>query len=257
MGGRPVRGFIFFRVWEPGQRALFWLVVLLTLGCTAYPFYLTFRERQSVQALSWSVASKVIVIDPGHGGYDPGCVGPNGVYEKNINLAVARLLAVDLTQAGAAVVLTRDGDYDLSDPGHRSSASDRKTDDLAERVALANKYGANLFISIHVNSIASPQWWGAQVFYPRRGGESKRLAALMQDEMIRKLGESYRWVKPEDFYVLRNVRVPAAMVEIGFLSNPREGKMMTDSVYQNKIAWCIYAGVVRFFVGEPEPKAPY
>jgi len=85
------------------------LVIALLVGCALYPFYVSYRERKHIEVLSWSVASKVVVVDPGHGGIDPGCVGSSGVQEKDINLAIAKRLAALLKQAGAVVVLTREG----------------------------------------------------------------------------------------------------------------------------------------------------
>lgn len=240
-----MRGFIFFKSFRADQRVIllgllvvFWALALLC------PCYIARCERRAVQALSWSVAGKTIVVDPGHGGSDPGCVGSSGVLEKDINLEVARRLAFYLTQAGATAILTRDGDYELSD-------------DLEERVLAVRKHSADIFVSIHANSIASPRWWGAQAFYHPSDKEGQRLAALIQEELLKGLGESYRWIRHEDFYVLRNAGVPAVMVEVGFLSNPREERMLSHSSYQGKVAWCIYAGIVRYFAGEPAPPCPF
>lgn len=252
-----MRGFIFFRVVKANHRMIWAGLLTVLVALAAYPCYLAYAERRTVDALSWSVAGKTIVVDPGHGGLDPGCVGDSGVLEKDVNLAVARRLATYLGQAGAAVILTRDGDYDLSDPDHQGSAMIRKKDDLEARMEMIRQYKADLFISIHANSISSPKWWGAQSFYHPQDQEGKRLASLIQEELLKNLGQSYRWVRDEDFYVLRNAGVPAVMVEIGFLSNPREERLLLQPVYQGKVAWCIYAGVVRYFSGEPAPSCPF
>lgn len=252
-----MRGFVFFRVWKPGHRLIWTFLLALILGIAIYPFYGMYRERRAVQALSWAVAGKVIIVDPGHGGPDPGCVGKTGVMEKDVNLAIARHLANFLGQAGAAVVLTRDGDYDLSDPQRQNSLTEQERDDLAARVEMARKCQADLYISIHANSISSPKWWGAQVFHSPKASESKRLAGLIQQELLKALGNSYRWVQDKDFYVLRNVSMPAVMVEAGFLSHPREEILLTESAHQSKVAWCVYAGIVRYFAGEPAPNCPF
>jgi N-acetylmuramoyl-L-alanine amidase len=251
-----LRGFIFLRVFRL-KRQVFWALVLALLFAGAlYPYYVSYRERQAIEALSWSVAGKVIVVDPGHGGIDPGCVGRSGVQEKEVNLELARRLAVFLNQAGARVILTREGDYDLSDEKYRAQLNLRQKDDLEARVEIARKYQADLFISIHVNAISLSDCWGAQVFYHPQSREGKRLAGLIQQELIKTVGESYRWIKPEDFFVLRSVGCPAVIVEAGFISHPREETLLQDPVYQNKLAWCVYAGVVRYFSGEPEPREP-
>lgn len=247
---------VFLRVFRPQQKVVFALLLLIVLVGALYPYYISCQERQAVEALSWSVASKIIVIDPGHGGIDPGCVGRTGVEEKEINLELARRLAVFFNQAGALVIMTREGDYDLSEAKNRAHLNLRKKDDLDARVETAEKYGADLFLSIHVNAIPLSECWGPQVFYHPRSRESKRLASLIQQELIKTIGESYRWVKPEDFFVLRSVKCPAVIVEAGFISHPREETLLKDPIYQNKLAWCVYAGVVRYFSGEPEPREP-
>jgi N-acetylmuramoyl-L-alanine amidase len=106
---------VFLRVFRPQQRVVCALLLIVVLAGALYPYYKSCRERQAVETLSWSVASKVIVIDPGHGGSDPGCVGRSGVEEKEINLELARRLSVFLNQAGALVIMTREGDYELSE----------------------------------------------------------------------------------------------------------------------------------------------
>ena len=250
-----MRSFIFFRVFRFKKHMIYALIIVLLVGCALYPFYVSYRERKHIEVLSWSVASKVVVVDPGHGGIDPGCVGSSGVQEKDINLAIAKRLAALLKQAGAVVVLTREGDYDLGEEG-KAPKGLRHRDDLMARVELAEKYQADLFVSIHVNSIPLTECWGAQVFYHPSSKESKRLAGLIQKELIDNLGESYRWIKPEDFFVLRSHKYTAVIVEAGFLSNKREETLLRDPNYQNKLAWCIYAGIVRFFAGDPLPKEP-
>jgi N-acetylmuramoyl-L-alanine amidase len=250
-----LRGFIFLRVLKFNKQLIYALIIVLLVGCALYPFYVSYQERRDIEVLSWSVASKAIVIDPGHGGIDPGCVGKSGIEEKNINLAIATRLAALLRQAGAVVVMTREGDYDLGEE-EKSSNGTRHKDDLVARVEMAEEYRADLFISIHVNSIPLTECWGAQVFYHPSSKESKRLASLIQKEFIKNIGESYRWVKPEDFFVLRSHKYTSVIVEAGFLSNPREETLLSDPNYQNKLAWCIYAGIVRFFAGDPMPKEP-
>lgn len=250
-----MRHFIFFRVLRVDQRVI--LAYLLALLCwgAVYPYTVAALERRAVQAMSWSVAGKVIVIDPGHGGIDSGAVSRTGVLEKNINLQIAQRLAVLFRQAGATAILTREGDYDLTDLGYRPGVSNR--DELEARLELAVKNRADIYISIHLNSFPSSDCEGAQVFYHPRSTESYRLAALVQQEFINVLGDNYRWAQGEDFFVLRNLQRPAIVVEAGFLSHPREGVLLTEPAYQNKIAWCIYAGVVQFYAGQSAPGSPH
>ncbi len=230
-------------------------LLCLMFGGTLYPYAVAAKERLTVQAMSWSVAGKVIMVDPGHGGIDSGAVGGAGILEKEINLEIAGRLAALFRQAGATAILTREGDYELTDRENKPGFSNR--DELQSRLDLADKNNANLYISIHLNSYPSPDCEGAQVFYHPGSVDSHRLASLIQQELINRLGDNYRWAKAEDFFVLRNLKRPAVVVEAGFLSHPREGALLTDPAYQNKIAWCVYAGVVQFFAGEPAPKSPH
>jgi N-acetylmuramoyl-L-alanine amidase len=240
------------RVFRINQRLMLNCLLALLVGSAFYPYAAAARENSAVQAMSWSVAGKVIVIDPGHGGIDSGAVSRTGILEKNINLEIAKRLAVLFRQAGATAVLTRDGDFDLTDLGNQPGWSNR--DELQARLNLADKNNANLYISIHLNSFPSPDCEGAQVFYHLSSAESHRLATLVQQELIDQLGDSYRRAQAEDFFVLRSLKRPAIVVEAGFLSHPREGVLLTEPEYQNKVAWCVYAGVVQFFAGQPAPK---
>lgn len=246
---------IFFRVFRINQHLLLACLLAFLLGGALYPFAVAAGERRAVQAVSWSVASKVIVIDPGHGGIDPGAVSRAGVQEKDVNLEIARRLAALFRQAGAVAILTREGDYDLTDLNKQPGISNR--DELGARLDLADKNNADLYISVHLNSYPAADCEGAQVFYHPRSDESHRLATLVQQELISRLGDTNRWVKPEDFFVLRSTRRPAIVAEAGFLSHPREGALLSQPAYQGKIAWCIYAGVIHFFAGHPAVKGPY
>jgi N-acetylmuramoyl-L-alanine amidase len=250
-----VRQFIILKTFRINQRLMVACVLGLLFGSALYPYAVAAKERLTVQAMSWSVAGKVIVVDPGHGGIDSGAVGRTGILEKDINLEIARRLAALFRQAGATAILTREGDYELTDRENKPGFSNR--DELQSRLDLADKNNANLYISIHLNSYPSPDCEGAQVFYHPRSVDSHRLASLIQQELINRLGDSYRWAKAEDFFVLRDLKRPAIVVEAGFMSHPREGVLLTEPAYQNKVAWCVYAGVVQFFAGEPAPKSPY
>jgi N-acetylmuramoyl-L-alanine amidase len=252
---RSKDSFIFLQVFKLNQRLMATCLLCLMFGITLYPYAVTAKEGLTVQAMSWSVAGKVIVIDPGHGGIDPGAVGRTGILEKDITLEIARRLAALFKQAGATVILTREGDYELTDRQHNPGFTNR--DELQSRLDLADKNNASLYISIHLNSYPSPDCEGAQVFYHPRSVDSYRLASLIQQELINRLGDSYRWAKGEDFFVLRNLKRPAIVVEAGFLSHPQEGVLLTEPAYQNKIAWCVYAGSVQFFAGQPAPKSPH
>ncbi|MGF7049806.1 N-acetylmuramoyl-L-alanine amidase [Paenibacillus sp. DS2015] len=200
----------------------------------------------------WSLplSGKIIALDAGHGGPDGGAVSRQGVIEKDINLAIALYLRDYLQQAGAVVVMTREGDYDLADPSTRGY-SKRKTEDLKQRVKLIEDKKADLFISIHMNSIPSNRWSGAQVFYYPNHADNLALADLIQEEMRRNLENTDRIAKTvKTVYILQALKIPSALVEVGFLSHPEESMLLKDVEYQRKVAAAIYKGILRYGSGE-------
>lgn len=203
-------------------------------------------EDRAIAALSWNVAGRLIVIDPGHGGEDPGAVGRTGADEKDVVLEVSKKLASILQQAGAQVLLTRDGDRDLSDPG-LNSIYQRLVQDLDRRVELANQRKADIFISVHINSFPDPRVNGAQAFSQPGSPEGKRLAEAIQLEMNKFLENPGRSAKQVDYYTLRLAKMPGTLVEIGFISNSHEERLLLDPQYQQRVAWALYAGIVRYF----------
>lgn len=135
------------------------------------------------------LAGLTIALDPGHGGVDPGALGPQGVHEKDIVLAIALLLRELLESSGATVVVTREIDTDLSDANLGHQYSRRKRQDLSRRVALINASRAALLVSVHLNSMAARRWYGAQVFFATGSSESRRLAAYHAGVLARNLTE--------------------------------------------------------------------
>jgi N-acetylmuramoyl-L-alanine amidase len=208
--------------------------------------------RQAVTAMAPAVANRVIVVDPGHGGIDPGAVGKNGTLEKDITLAVGKRLAANFGQAGAMVLMTRETDTDLSDSTTLGAAA-KKREDLKRRMALANDNQANLYVSVHVNSFTSPDRCGAQTFVQPGKESSLKAGQCIQEELARLLKNTARQPVEVDYYVTRNTAMPAVIVEIGFITNDAEVKLLEDSAYQGKVAWAIYAGVVRYFAGLGPP----
>lgn len=197
---------------------------------------------------------RVIFIDPGHGGPDPGSVGPRGTLEKDVVLATALILRDYLTDAGARVLMTRTGDNDLS--GLTSGPlAERKRRDLYARVAKVNESDAEILISVHANAIGSPQWSGAQTFYhPKSPAASKHLAAAIQRELIHITGETDRSINHHiQQLLLTDTRLPAVTVEVGFLSNPREEALLSRRSYQERVAWAIFIGTARYFSGLEQP----
>lgn len=198
------------------------------------------------------LSGKTIAIDAGHGGADGGAVSKQGSVEKDLNLAIALHLRDYLQQAGALVVMTREGDYDLAS-GDANAYSKRKTEDLKRRVALIKDSNPAAFVSIHMNSIPSDKWSGAQTFYNSSAHPDNRLlAAFIQDEIKRNLANTTRIAAvKKDVYLMKALTdIPTALVEVGFLSNPGEAARLADAEYQRQVAASIYQGVLRYVSGE-------
>lgn len=186
------------------------------------------------------VNSRCIVVDAGHGGFDPGKVASDGVTEKTINLAIAGKLCGFLEQGGAVVRTTRVED---------SSLSENKRTDLRNRADIANNSNADLFVSIHQNSFPKSNVKGAQVFYYKGSEEGKRLAYLIQNRLKEVVDiDNQRIAKAnESYYVLKQIKIPSVIVECGFLSNGVEHDKLMSTEYQEKLAWAIYMGILDYF----------
>jgi N-acetylmuramoyl-L-alanine amidase len=194
--------------------------------------------------LAYGLGNKIIVVDAGHGGIDPGAVRGEK-REKDVTLPVSKLLARHLSQAGAMVIMLRDSDKDLADANFQGSVAQRKRQDLANRVKRANQAKADLYVSIHTNAEVSPRWRGAQVFYLQGSAPSKLVAETIQKELIAVLGNTKREAKTGSYYILSNTKMPTVIVEVGFISNPDEARLLYDSDYQRKVAYAIYAGIAK------------
>lgn len=178
-----------------------------------------------------------VCIDPGHGGYDPGAVGPTGLKEKDVNLAVALHAGSFLQAAGVSVVYTRTSDR-VTWPSDTNA-------DLAARCKIANQAGADLFISIHCNSATNRSARGAETYCLQLGGQGEKLARAVHVELLRATGLVDRGVKTANFYVLRATKMPAALVELAFISNPDEEKLLKQSEFQARAGRAIAEGVAK------------
>ena len=227
-------------------------LVLLFLMVLVFGYQLPAAPASSPWSLPLS--GKVIAIDAGHGGPDGGAVSDSGVVEKDVNLAVTLYLRDYLQQAGALVVMTRETDKDLADSGTKGY-SKRKTEDLVKRAQALNERKVDLFLTIHMNSIPSPKWSGAQAFYTANHPDNAALAALIQDEIKRNLANTERVAKPLDktVYLLKMMQAPSALVELGFLSNREEARSLSQPGYQQKLAAVVYQGILRYLSGEKAP----
>jgi N-acetylmuramoyl-L-alanine amidase len=213
------------------------LLLAMALAAAYYPPF-----KPTVQLLP--LAGRAIALDPGHGGYDPGG-GAEGVLEKDVTLEISLWLRDLLVEAGCRVFLTREDDRDLL----VVPAGPKKQQDLENRLKLISEAQVDILVSIHANSIASPRWYGAQTFYREECEDSRRLALLIQEEIVRTMKNTTRKasIGKGNYFLLEHAPVPAAIVEVGFLSNPRERRLLTEPSYQKKMAWSIYLGLIRYF----------
>lgn len=182
----------------------------------------------------------LIVIDPGHGGIDDGCV-VSGVKEKEVNLQIALLVKEKLEEKGMRVTLTREGDAYLS---------------KEERADFANRTNADAFVSIHQNTFEDAAICGIETWYDGSGTkrDNGRLAQLVHEQTIKTTGATEREIRGDaDFHVTTNTKMPACLIETGFLSSKKEKKSLTDMKYQDKLAEGIAEGIYLFFY----PKTMY
>ncbi len=239
-----------FVIWMTRQGMLRIGIVICLILLTGAVFLSEIPSSRTWTHWTLPLSGKVIALDAGHGGVDGGAVSREGIIEKDLNLAIVLYLRDYLQQAGALVLLTREGDYDLASP-ETKGYSRRKTEDLLQRADRVRKQQANMAISIHMNSIPSPRWSGAQTFYSPRNTESQRLAAVIQTEIREMLGNTQRIAKEADkIYLLTTLEIPTALVEVGFLSHPEEASLLADEEYQRKVAGAIYRGILRYASGE-------
>ncbi len=184
--------------------------------------------------------NKTIIIDPGHGDIDVGC-NYNNIYEKDINLKVSLFLKDYLESYGANIIMTRDGDYDLSNPNHNY----RKKSDFDNRIRLINSSNANLYLSIHTNYLNNINYFGPQVFYDK---DNKEIAVTIQRSMNKILNNKRNVKKiPSDTYMYKKLKINGVLVECGFLSNNKERILLNNSDYQKKIALSITNGILEYY----------
>lgn len=222
------------------------LIILLLALAVLFGPVLIVRHVRVKETASVPLLQRVIAVDPGHGGVDPGALGPDRVHEKDIVLAISLKLRSLLQSSGAIVVMTRETDTDLSDASLGNQYSKRKRQDLERRMELVNNSGAEILISVHLNSLASSRWTGAQVFYQPGSEESQKLAEITQSALKEVLKNTNRSAAKSDHYVTRESRCPAVIVEAGFISNPGEARLLRTEEYQDKVAWAIYVGILRY-----------
>lgn len=180
-----------------------------------------------------------LCLDPGHGGYDPGAIGPTGLKEKDVVLAVALEAGSLLKNSPIDVIFTRTTD--------RVPWPVEKSQELAMRSEIANRSGADLFVSIHCNGAADPGANGTETYYYEGSSRGAEAAKSIQTRLVEALGLRDRGVKTADFYVLRKTAMPAVLVELAFITNPQEERLLSQADFRIRAAKAIAQAVADYF----------
>jgi N-acetylmuramoyl-L-alanine amidase len=202
-------------------------------------------DRKSLKVELWIandvLDGRVIVIDPGHGGADPGATGPTGYKEKDFNLQTALETARLLRQEGVEVILTRTTDIRLGST---------TAEDLDARSRIANQSNADLFVSIHANANLDRSKHGTSLYYhshPENHVGCAKLARALQASLVKELGRKDLGIFDRQFLVLKNLNMPGALVETAFLSNHEEERLLAQDWFQNRTAIAIVDGIKAYY----------
>ena len=184
--------------------------------------------------------NKIVFIDPGHGGYDPG-TNSDGILEKEINLKISTFLYEEIINNSGMAFITRSNDYDLSNV----NSSNHKLEDMNKRVKAINNSGADILISIHLNALRDTSVYGPMVYYRKNDYSSLQLAELIQSDLNEFSGLKKK-VHPETYFLFKHTSIPAVLIECGFLSNPNERKLLNQDHYQKSLATCIFNSLIKY-----------
>jgi len=184
-----------------------------------------------------------VCIDPGHGGTQPGAVGPGGTMEKYITLSVALILRDLLKQKGINVIMTRETDKDVR--------TRQQPNELQARCDVANKAGADYFVSIHCNASNDARAQGTETWYSAKDNKSQVLANNIQRELVKQIQRANRGVKIGNYYVTNSTKMPAVLVELAFISNPEEEQLLRSDEFKRKCALGIANGILVTIGKEP------
>jgi N-acetylmuramoyl-L-alanine amidase len=191
--------------------------------------HLISAQAPRVVTPSYRTASGTVVIDPGHGGSDPGATSYSGYYEKNVNLSIARKVASYLENSGIHVIMTRNSDTFI---------------ELNDRAEIANRANADLFVAIHCDSHPKSSQNGYTLYVARSASWASKKTATAIEQAMGQTGLASIGIRSEDFRVLVRTTCPAVLVECGYLTNPSEATMLYESDFQDRIARAIANGIV-------------
>ena len=201
-------------------------------------FFLCTFSFMKVNSYNLPLNNKIIYIDPGHGGVDGGAVYKD-IVEKDINLEISYMLMYALENKGATVYMTRYDDYDLSN----ASASFRKRSDLYNRVKIINNSDADMYLSIHLNSIESSKWNGVQIFYDNINDSNYSIANCLQ----KKFDSDRKVSLIKNKYMYNKIKVPGVLVELGFLSNEKDRSILLNDSKREELVNNIVDGILEYY----------
>lgn len=206
-------------------------------------FFIVISSFYVVQSLEFNdnLIGKLIYVDPGHGGADPGAIYKN-IKESDINLSVSKKLKENLEKLGATVYIIRDGDYDLS-----STTISRKRSDLYNRIQLINNSKVDLYISIHINAEPTTLWYGAQTFYYPSNKNNIILAKHIQDCLAKSTSTKREISRINDTFMYTNIRVTGVLIELGFITNYQDRTKLINDEYQEKLVTAVSKGIISYF----------
>lgn len=214
--------------------SLLFILCLLLLGLSKVD-----AKRSNNESLE--LLGKVITVDPGHGGRDPGTRYGN-ILEKDLNLEISKQLEKELTKRGAIVYMTRDKDEDLSS----KYDARKKRGDLYRRLMFIKKNKSDLYLSIHLNWYNNSYYGGVEVLYNDINKNNKILATSIKDVFL-KSNIKTRNIKETTLYMYKNTYTPGVLIECGFLSNKNDRYLLQKADYQKKISTIITNGVISYF----------
>lgn len=198
-------------------------------------------EKVDARINELPLLGRVIFVDPGHGGRDPGTMYGN-LMEKDIVLEISLILRDELAKKGAIVYMTRETDTDLSSKWDTR----KKRGDLYRRILMYKKYDAELYLSIHINQYKNPAWSGIEVLYNSINPENKKIGTILMKNFKTEFGTK-RTLKTTDLYMYKNTTVPGVLIECGFISNANERYLLQQPDYQLKLSKSITNSVIEYF----------
>ncbi|MFZ5987362.1 MAG: N-acetylmuramoyl-L-alanine amidase [Bacillota bacterium] len=224
------------------------IALIFLLSVTIYS--LNIGADSTAIEVTGSTLQKTVIIDAGHGGEDPGAVSDySDLNEKDVNLFIATKVKELLEAENYKVIMTREEDVLIYREG-TDGYTKKRMQDLINRKEMIDNSGADIVVSIHLNKFGQTQYHGAQAFFPPRSKESKKLAECLQKslkEIIDPENKRKALVKDAKLIILRDLKVPTAIVECGFLSNQEEERKLAAREYQEKLALAIKEGIKGYY----------